>query len=132
MINLLTSNTLTAQIFRNFLIGGTIIASVSYLATFVNPLIASIWWSYPISILPSIYFMKANGKTNEHISKFLLSTTFALFLLLGCTYFLSYYVKNSKSKDLTMPILKSTGWWVIGSLIFYLGVTKAGYKNYFL
>lgn len=131
-MNLLTSNTLTAQLFRNFMIGGTIIASVSFLATFINPLIASIWWSYPISILPSIYFMKANGKTNEYISKFLLSTTFAMALLLGCTYLLSHYIKNNKSKELTMPILQSSGWWVIGSAIFYLAITKGGYKNYFL
>lgn len=132
MINLLTSNTLTAQLFRNFLIGGTIISSVSYLTTFVNPLIASIWWSYPISILPPIYFMKANGKTNEQIYKFLLSITFVLFISFGYVYLLSYYIKNSKSKDLTMPILKSTGWWVAGSAMFYLGVTKGGYKKYFV
>jgi hypothetical protein len=132
MINLLTSNTLTAQLFRNFLIGGTIISSVSYLTTFVNPLIASIWWSYPISILPPIYFMKANGKTNEQIYKFLLSITFVLIISFGYVYLLSYYIKNSKSKELTMPILKSTGWWIAGSAMFYLGITKGGYKKYFV
>ena len=126
----LTSNSISAQVFRNFMIGGTIIASVSYLATFLNPLIASIWWSYPISILPSIYFMKANGKTNEYISKFLLSTTFALILLLGCTYAMSYYIK--RSPDLFTGILKSTGWWAIGSVIFAVAVLKGGYKKHFL
>jgi hypothetical protein len=126
----LTSDSIGAQLFINFMIGGTIIASVSYLATFVNPLIASIWWCYPISLIPSIYFMKSNGKTNEYISKFLLSTTFALFLLFGSTYAMSYYIK--RSPDLFMPILKSTGWWILGSVIFFVAVMKSGYKNYFL
>jgi hypothetical protein len=132
MFDLLTSNTISAQLFRSFIIGGTIISSVSYLTTFVNPLIASIWWSYPISILPPIYFMKANGKTNEQIYKFLLSITFVLFLLLGYVYMLGYYIKISKSKELTIPILKSTGWWIAGSALFYIGITKGGYKNYFI
>ena len=80
----LTSDSIYAQIFRNFMIGGTIIASVSYLATFVNPLTASICWSLPFSILPIIYFMYSNGKTTEYISKFLLCATFMLFLLICC------------------------------------------------
>lgn len=132
MINLLTSTKLSAQLFRNFVLGGTIIASVSYLATFTSPVIASIWWSYPISILPSIYFMKANKKPNIYIAKFLLSTTFALVLLLMCTFLLSHYIKNNSASSLTMPIVKSSGWWLIGSVIFYLFVTKSGYSKYFI
>jgi len=73
--------TMWVKLLINFLLGGTIVASVSYIATFMNPVLASIWWSFPLSIIPSMYFMKQNGKSNQYISKFLLSTTFALILL---------------------------------------------------
>ena len=83
-MNILTSNDIKAQLFRNFVSGGFVIASVSYLATFYDPIIASIWWSYPISIIPVIYFMKQNDMTNSHISKFLLGITVVSILTIIC------------------------------------------------
>jgi len=49
--------TMWVKLLINFLLGGTIVASVSYIATFMNPVLASIWWSFPLSIIPSMYFM---------------------------------------------------------------------------
>lgn len=102
----------------------TLMASVSYLTTFV-------WWSYPTSIIPSIYFLKIKGKTNEEISKFLLTATIALILLALSTLIMSYYMKHEK-KGILMPALKTTGWWVIGCIIFYTIIIYGGYKNKFI
>ena len=66
---------------QNFLMGGAIVASISYIGTFMDPLLGAIWWSFPVSLLPTIYFMKKNKKSNDYIAKFTLSTTFALILL---------------------------------------------------
>lgn len=82
------------KLLQNFLLGGTVIAITSYLATFMNPVMGAIFWSYPISILPSIYYMKTNGKNNKYIAKFLFSTTFALILLMLTTFAISYYLKK--------------------------------------
>ena len=108
----------------NFLMGKTLIASFSYLSTFV-------WWSYPTSIIPSIYFLKIKGKTNEQISKFLLSATVALLLLALSTFIMSYYMKYEK-KGILMPALKTSGWWVIGCILFYAIIMHGGYKNKFI
>lgn len=59
---------LPAELGINFLLGGTTIATVSCLVSFVSPLIAAIVWSYPFSILPTVYFMKRQSKSNNQIS----------------------------------------------------------------
>ena len=125
--------TVWMKLFINFLLGGTIVASVSYLATFMNPVLASIWWSFPLSILPSMYFMKQNGKSNEYISKFLLSTTFALILLVICTFLISHYLKQSSDSEGIFPaIVKATAWWSVCSVFFYLSIIYSPYKKYFM
>lgn len=116
----------------NFIIGGTIIATVSYLATYLNPVIGAIVWSYPLSILPSIYYMKNAGKSNEYVSKFLLSTTFGLILLFLTTLLLSVYVKKAKQGSLIKPVIMATMWWFVMSIIFYLAIKFSGYESYFM
>jgi len=121
------------QLLQNFVIGGLIVSSISYLGTYFNPVIAAIFWSYPMSILPSVYFMKNNGKTNEYIAKFLFSTTFALVLLVLCTFAMSHYIGNaSPSSSIWGPIGKASLWWFVGSALYYLGVEYGGFRRYFM
>jgi len=133
MINVFTSNDIYSQIMRNFILGGFIIASVSYVATFFNPVAGSILWAFPFSIIPVLYFMKANNKDNTYIAKFLLSTTFSVGLLILCTFMISYYLNQSNECDgITPSILKATAWWIICSIIFYLSIMYGGFKQYFM
>ena len=121
------------QLAQNFIVGGLIVSSISYLGTYLNPVAAAIFWSYPMSILPSIYFMKNNGKSNGYISKFLFSTTFALVLLVLCTYAMSHYLGAAPaSSGIWLPIGKASIWWLLGSAVYYLGVEYGGYKKYFM
>ena len=82
-------------ILMNFLMGGTAVVGTSILGNFLNPLAGAIFWSYPINLLPSIFFMKQNKKDNLYLSKFLVSTTFGLLLLGTTTFALSYFIRNS-------------------------------------
>ena len=79
---------LILNLIKNFIVGGFTIATTSYLATYLSPLLGAIFWSYPLTILPSIFFMKSEKKSNKTIAKFLLGTTFALFLLMLVTFLL--------------------------------------------
>ena len=108
-------------IIRNFVLGGFVVSSVSWIATYFNPLIAAIWWSFPLSLVPSLYFAHTKGKSNEYLSKFALSTTYALVLLFLSTYALSYFLGQSKDDVLT-PVAKSAGVWFVGSIVFYSAV----------
>jgi len=119
----------------SFIIGGLIVSSVSYVATFTSPVLGSILWAFPFSIIPVLYFMKANNKNNIYISKFLLSTTFAIGLLVLCTFLFSYYIKNCPDTDIdgiTRSILKSTAWWIIFAILFYLFIMYGGFKEHFM
>ena len=58
------------ELFQNFILGGLITATISYIGTYMDPLLGAIWWSFPISLIPTIYFMKDTGKSNKFIAKF--------------------------------------------------------------
>ena len=115
---------------QNFLMGGAIVASISYIGTFMDPLLGAIWWSFPVSLLPTIYFMKKNKKNNKYIAKFTLSTTFALILLLISCLCLSYFI--SRETGLLIPILKSASIWLISSIIFYFTIKYLHLEKKFL
>ncbi len=119
------------NVIQNFLIGGTLIALTSYIGTFFDPLVAAIFWSFPISILPTLYFMKQNNKNNMYISRFTLSTTYALILLVVTTFFLSYFLKQDK-KSINGPIIKTSGVWLICSIIFYIIIKYFNLENSFI
>lgn len=55
----------------NFLLGGFAVAGTSVLGSYMNPLAGAIFWSYPITIIPSVFFMRESGKDNQYIAKFL-------------------------------------------------------------
>jgi hypothetical protein len=115
----------------NFLMGGTIVSSVSYLASFVSPLIAAILWSYPFSILPTVYFMKQHSKSNSDISKFLMSASAAFILLFATTMTAALLLKRDTTSSGIGSIAKATGVWVIGAIIFYIVIQSADMKHHF-
>ena len=114
---------LREHIIASFVVGGAIVASVSYLGTFVDPLLGAIWWSYPLSLLPSIYFMYQSKRDNKFIAKFCISTTYAMILLVATTYALAYFFKNQK-EGISKPIIKSTIFWFAISGSFYYLMKK--------
>jgi len=129
----MVSHNLVINLVENFFLGGSAIALTSYLGTFFNPLIGAIFWSYPITILPTVYFMKKNKKDNQYIAKFLLSTTFALGLLIAVTFFMSYFIKNTKQDtSMFIPMAKASAIWLILGLVFYFGIKYTNLQKYFM
>lgn len=124
-------NSVTVNLVENFLIGGTLVALTSYVGTFFSPLVGAIFWSFPISILPTLYFMKQNNKSNEYVSKFTLSTTYALALLVLTTFFLSYFIKQER-KGITKAVVKTTIIWLCSSVLFYILVKYFNLENKFM
>lgn len=126
-------NKVVKDLIQNFGIGGASVATTSYLGTFLSPLAGAIFWSYPITILPTIFFMKQQKKTNNDIGKFLFSTTFALLLLMGVTLLLSYLIKNSPNgESLWGPVRKSTIGFVVGGAIYYSIIKLFKLEKYFM
>lgn len=117
----------------NFLLGGVAVAGTSVLGSYMNPLAGAIFWSYPITIIPSVFFMRENNKDNTYIAKFLFSTTFALGLLVAATIALSYFIKHSEDgTSLWIPIGKTTLVYLAVATVFYLIIRFAGLQHYFM
>jgi hypothetical protein len=110
------------SILVNFITGGTVVASVSVLATYMSPVLGAIWWSFPFTILPSIYFMRNHGRSNQDVGIFLKSTTFAFILVLIAVYSMSHYFKNLSAFDNNWwsAVGKGTAIWLISAIIFYM------------
>ena len=122
------------SILINFLVGGTVVATVSVFATWMSPVAGAIWWSFPLSIIPSIYFLRYHGKSNQYVSVFLRSTTYAISLLVLATLIMSYYFSKLKPYDeeWSIAIIKTVGWWILLSAIFYIIVSKFGWDKWFM
>ena len=117
----------------NFVLGGVCVAGTSWLGAFLNPLAGAIFWSYPITILPSLFFMRQQGKNNEYLAKFLISTTFGLILLMGTTIALSVIIKHSSSSSsLWIPVAKGTAVYTLGAILYFLIVHYCGLSHYFM
>ena len=120
-------------IFINFLLGGFAVAGTSVLGSYMNPLAGAIFWSYPITIIPSVFFMRQSGKDNKYIAKFLFSTTFALGLLVISTMAMSYFIKGSdKGVSLWAPIGKASLVYLAAAVVFFLIIHFAGLEHYFM
>lgn len=117
----------------NFLLGGFAVAGTSVLGSYMSPLAGAIFWSYPITILPSVFFMRQSGKDNKYIAKFLFSTTFALGLLVIATISMSYFIKGAtKDQSLWIPIGKASLIYVTAAAVFYLIIRFGGLQHYFM
>jgi hypothetical protein len=117
--DLLFSEKLPFQLSRNFIIGGIIVSSVSYIATFLSPVVAAIWWSYPFTLLPTLYFMRKNRISTKNVSFFLKSTSIALIILIGTVLLLNHYV--TKKLPLLKVVVFTTLWWMLFSTLLFVG-----------
>jgi len=119
------------DLIQNFFLGGFVTASISYIGTFFSPVVAAIWWAFPVSLLPTLYFMHKEGKDNKYLAFFSYTTTFALIVLFFTTMAMSYFYDNSKN-DFFMPILKTVGVWAVLSTIYYFIVQATGLQKKFI
>ena len=115
---------------ENFILGGLVTVITSYIGTYFSPLAASIFWVYPFTLLPTVFYMRKSGKDNKFISKFLLKTTFALIILFLVTLTLSKLFLHF-GDNIIFVLLASLGVWFMLGLIYYYLINVLGLKKYF-
>jgi uncharacterized membrane protein YbhN (UPF0104 family) len=118
--DLLFSEKMSYQLGRNFIIGGILISSVSYIATFMSPMLAALWWACPFTILPTLYFMKKNNVSNEKVSFFLKRSIVALVVLIGIIWLMHHYL--SRKMSFVEVCCITTLWWLFFSLVVYVAL----------
>ncbi len=110
---------LIIRMIRQFIMGGTIIATTSYIAVYLNPTLAAIFWSFPMSMIPVIIFMWMTNQPRSKIGDYSLSTTISLINLGLFTLFFGYLMKYSKKFNILEALIISTIVWAIGSFLLY-------------
>ena len=115
----------------NFLMGGLITTTISYLATFISPAMASLFWMMPWTLLPSIYFMSMHNKSNKYIGKFIKGSIYPLPILVITLWAFGYFYIHSSSKDIWIPMLKGSLIWFVSSVIAYFGIQFFNLNKYF-
>lgn len=76
-----------------FILGGLVVSSVSYFSNFVSNYYASILWAFPFTLLPTIYYLHHEGKSNLYISDFLIKTSISILILVGVLATMSYAIR---------------------------------------
>ena len=100
---------------KEFLMGGTMMAAVTYFGNNVDPLLAGLIGGIPLTI-PSLYFVSGNSNLTL-LSNTLIFSTFALFSIVGLFHYL--YVVHSPGIPKNRCILYSMILWLVLTLLIW-------------
>ena len=119
---------------QNFALGGLLTTVVSYIGTFLSPVLGAIVWSYPFSMVPTLYFMLGQGRSMGKISHYAMIGTFAIILEFIGTGALAHFIRYEPKTDMgvSTAIVKSIGVWSIFSIIFYKVIQYMGWSRKFI
>ena len=113
------------EILKQFVTGGVMVAGVSYLGNYVDPILAGLIAGIPIG-LPTIYFI--TGKAAIPYIRNLLITTYLLCFV--TTLFYVLYTKLKWDKDRALLVSMIT-WIIVVFIIYQLEHNYKFYKKIF-
>lgn len=116
---------------KSFVLGGTIAASIGYTANFLSPVVAAIFWAFPLSLLPAVYYLIDRGRTSKYVANFVLTTTYALIILFITTMALGYFYKGQKNPSFWPPVLKALLIYVVLGISYYWIIKHFNLESYF-
>jgi hypothetical protein len=80
-----------------FIFGGAIVLTVSIVSEMVSNTYAALLWAFPFTIIPTIYYLYIENKSNKHILDFIKKTNISiiiLFFVIFALYLFYFYSKN--------------------------------------
>ena len=105
----------------NTFLGSGLSSSITgYLATYFDPLIAAIVWSYPLTMLFPVIQMNNSGVPHDRIRNYLKAQTYTMVLLVVWLYSTGYFVGQIKEGASIRPaLLKGTACWAAAGVVYY-------------
>jgi uncharacterized membrane protein (GlpM family) len=76
-----------------FILGGVIVSLTGYLINHVNHTLASILWSFPITLLITVFVMNQSGKSNQTIADYIQLSIRSFLITLFSLYVWSELIK---------------------------------------
>ena len=100
------------EILKQFAIGGTMVASISLVGNFVDPILAGLLAGIPVG-LPTIYFIQ-NSQALPYIKNLSITTFLLLFVTL-----LYYFLFTKIKMDKNYTIIPTMGIWFLAVFVIY-------------
>ena len=108
-------------ILNTFFGAGLSSAVTGTLATYFDPLIAAVIWSYPLTMLFPVLEMNKNGVSNNIVSEYLKTQTYTMVLLLVWLYATGHFIGQIKQGDsLTPALIKGSAVWLVCGVIYFI------------
>ena len=109
------------ELIISFILGGVILASITYFAKYVSTEMASIIWAAPVLLIPSILILWFSKENNSNIVEFVyLSIIYGFITMFWMILFVIISNKNIKNKNCVLnSMLLSTIIWCIIVCVFY-------------
>jgi hypothetical protein len=126
-MELIPNMNILSEIAMNIFISGLNITLISYMSIFFSPLIASIIWSFPVSLIMIAYIMSSKNQTNKEISKVFLNMGLLTIPFLFTIYAMYYLFNTSTEKYIISPIIKTIIIWFIISISYYIFIKSFGW-----
>ena len=117
---------------NTFIGAGATSALVGYLAGHIDQIIAAIIWTYPFTLIIPLFILHKNKKSNKFLSNYVYKQSYAVILLVAFLAPLGYFLSKTPNTDgVLIPLMKSSGIWLICSVIFYFVVKYANLDKHF-
>lgn len=115
--------TLQSEVITSFFIGGFLLATITYLAKYLEPALAALVWASPIILLPSVVILWNNKVANKTIMNFVFISI--PYLILTVIWQISFILILKKTSYLEKPngiiyaAIISIIIWILFALLFY-------------
>ena len=114
------------QLIPQFLIGGTIVAAVSWVVAHTSTKLAALIYSLPITMIPILFFVHKHARANGDalILRHYTGQTFAGILLLAlfCAALYWFVAANTNVKDTTQIMSAGTLWGIVTISLLFMAV----------
>ena len=101
-----------------FITGGLTVAGTTYITQYLSPELGDIFWSFPLTLLPAVYFLFESGDSANKIASFVIGSAYTMFILLSFLVTFFYAVRWGHSVP-QATLIASSVWGVISILYYY-------------
>ena len=108
----MTNSIQLGEVLKQFAIGGTMVASISLVGNFVDPILAGLLAGIPVG-LPTIYFIQ-KSQALPYIKNLSMTTFLLMFVTL-----LYFYLYAKVKMDKNYAIIPTMSLWIVAVLVIY-------------
>ena len=100
-----------------FITGGITVAGTTYITQYLSPELGDIFWSFPLTLLPAIYFLFESGDSANKIADFVIGSAYTMFILLS--FLVTFFFSVRHGRSVPQATLLASGVWAIFSILYY-------------